>query len=71
MKNLTITYGDLTLFDGDVDGITWTDAADQVSITAVTAAQKVRRGNGLIDLLAGAAAARRQAAEPDDEAEAG
>jgi hypothetical protein len=55
MKHLTITVGDLTLFDGDVDEIVFTDSDAGVSVQG-----KMRRassGNGssaLMQLLAGA-----------------
>ena len=40
MKHLTITVGDLTLFDGDVDEIVFTDSDAGVSVQG-----KMRRAN--------------------------
>jgi hypothetical protein len=55
MKHLTITVGDLTLFDGDVDEIVFTDSDAGVSIQG-----KMRRatpsggGAALMQLLSSA-----------------
>jgi hypothetical protein len=55
VKHLTITVGDLTLFDGDVDEITFTDSDAGVSIQG-----KMRRtttsgsGTALMQLLSAA-----------------
>ena len=55
MKHLTITVGDLTLFDGDVDEIVFTDSDAGVSIQG-----KMRRvttsggGGALMQLLSAA-----------------
>lgn len=50
MKNLTITYGDQTLFSGDVQEITWTDSDTAISITGKIKA--AAGGQGFMDLLA-------------------
>lgn len=53
MKHLTITVGNLTLFDGEVDEIVFTDSDAGVGVQG-----KLRRpgssGNALMQLLAGA-----------------
>ena len=53
MKHLTITVGDMTLFDGDVDEIVFTDSDAGVGVQG-----KMRRastgGNALMQLLASA-----------------
>ena len=65
MKHLTITVGDLTLFDGDVDEIVFTDSDAGVSIQG-----KMRRattsggGGALMQLLS---AATKQATQPQEE----
>ena len=64
MKRLTITYDDAVLFDGEVEELSWQDAAHQVSVAAKL---KVAAGarppatspvSGLMDLLTGASKAR-------------
>ena len=47
MKHLTIVYGDMTLFDGEVAEFTWTDTGSGVRVEG-----KVR-GSGLGELLTG------------------
>lgn len=47
MKTLTITYDGITLFDGEVSEMTWTDAANTVRV------EGKQRGGGLGDLITG------------------
>lgn len=61
MKHLRITYGDLTLFDGDVEEINWTENANGVAVTGKTG-RPAASGGGLLELLA--AGANRRKAEP-------
>lgn len=44
MKRLTITYGGNTLFDGDVDSISW---SDENGIRVESRLRKVANGNGM------------------------
>lgn len=51
MKRLKIEYGDLTLFDGEVDEVIWNDSDNGVSVVG-----KLNKpvGQGLIDMLTAA-----------------
>lgn len=51
MPHLHITYRDLTLFDGEVDEFTMTEAANGISVTGKT---KKASGGLMEQLLAGA-----------------
>jgi len=56
MKHLTITVGDLTLFDGDVDEIVFTDSDAGVSIQGKLRRATTSGGGGaaLMQLLSAA-----------------
>lgn len=62
MPVLTITYGDLTLFDGDVAGIRFEDTpGHSVTVTGQMAKEKTSGGGGLsavVDMLAQASKAK-------------
>lgn len=64
MKRLTITYDDAVLFDGEVEELSWQDAAHQVSVAAKLKGAAGARPpatspvSGLMDLLTGASKAR-------------
>ncbi len=53
MKRLTITYGDMTVFDGDVSEFSWTDTAGSVQVVGKirTAAKS---GGNILDALVSA-----------------
>ena len=53
MKHLTITVDALTLFDGDVDEIVFTDSDAGVGVQGRI--KRAAAGGGLLDLLAAAA----------------
>lgn len=62
MKNLTITYGEITLFCGDVDELVWSDSEHQVAVTGRR--KKAAAGgaiSGIGELLARAGKAKAQA----------
>lgn len=52
MKNLTITYGDITVFDGEVGQFTWDESEDAVTVTGRRSKARTAGGGGLLDLLA-------------------
>ena len=54
MKHLTITVGDLTLFDGDVDEIVFTDSDSGVAVQGKMRRQSSSGSSALMQLLAGA-----------------
>lgn len=54
MKHLTITVGALTLFDGDVDEIIFTDSDAGVGVQGKMRRSSGGGGNALMQLLAGA-----------------
>ena len=54
MKHLTITVGDLTLFDGDVDEIVFTDSDAGVGVQGKMRRPGSNSGNALMQLLASA-----------------
>jgi hypothetical protein len=58
MKNLTIKYGTITLFSGEVAEVSWTDNEDGVTVTGKT---KKASGGNIFDLLS--AAAKKQTEE--------
>lgn len=65
MKRLTITYNDAVLFDGEVEELSWQDAAHQVSVAGKLKASAGARDpaaaspvGGLMDLLTGVSKAR-------------
>jgi hypothetical protein len=58
MKTLTITYADVTIFDGPVDEFTWVDTSDGVTVTGKVKPQP--RPSGGVELLKLLTAARRQ-----------
>ncbi len=63
MKRLTITYGDLTLVDEDVEAISWADEPNGVTVTGKRPKQQ-GVGGGLGGLLGQlSAGSRRQTAE--------
>ena len=53
MKHLIITVGDMTLFNGDVDEIVFTDSDAGVGVQGRI--KRAPAGGGLLDLLASAA----------------
>ena len=59
---LRITYGDLELFNGDVEAFRWDDVPGKsVTVTAQLAAPKAKSGNGLgaiADMIAQASKAK-------------
>jgi hypothetical protein len=54
MRHLTITVGDLTLFDGDVEEITFTDSDAGVSIQGKMRRATTSGGGALMQLLSAA-----------------
>ena len=55
MKHLTITVGDLTLFDGDVDEITFTSSDGAVGVQGkMRRSQNNSGGSALMQLLSSA-----------------
>lgn len=59
MKQLTIRYGDITVFDGQVDEFRWTDNADEV--TVVGRIRRAKPASGLLDVLTGLSKAKTEA----------
>lgn len=67
MKRLTISYNGAVLFDGEVEELSWQDAAHQVSVAGKLKAPAGARQSapasggavgGIMDLLAGVSKAR-------------
>lgn len=54
MKHLTITVGDMTLFDGEVDEIVFTDSDAGVGVQGKMRRPSSSGGNALMQLLASA-----------------
>ncbi len=52
MKRLTITYGDMTVFDGDVSEFTWTDNPGSVQVVGKVRTPKA--GGNILDALVSA-----------------
>jgi hypothetical protein len=53
MKRLTINYGDTTLFDDQVEELTWQDSSEGVQVAA-----KYKKAPGLIERLQDASKAQ-------------
>jgi hypothetical protein len=65
MKHLTITVGDLTLFDGDVDEIVFTDSDAGVSVQGkMRRATTSNSGGALMQLLS--AATKQPTKQPEE-----
>lgn len=50
-KRLTITYGDVTVHDADVDEFSWTDCDGYVCVTGEVKAVKAAPAAGLLEML--------------------
>lgn len=61
LKRLNITYGELVLFDEDVNDFEWKDSDGFVAVNAKLPAPKTAAGNGLADLLSGLSKQKTQA----------
>lgn len=59
LKRLTITYGDLTLFDGDVAELSWLDSAGGVKVEGKT--RQAAKGGGLFEALGSGLASAQKA----------
>lgn len=62
MKRLVVTYGDMTLFDGEVGEFHWADSESAISATGKKAATKPDTARALLGALGRAAAAKRDEA---------
>lgn len=61
MRHLTITYNDVTIFDGQVDEFTWSDSDGGILVKG--GVKRAPAGGGLGGLLGAMAGARRQQTE--------
>lgn len=49
MKKLLITYGDMTLFDGEVAELTWVDSTAGIKVEGRL--RSVAKGQGLLEVI--------------------
>lgn len=61
MPNLRITYGDIEIYNGEVDGFQWDDQPG-TSVTVTGRIAKPKTGGALFDLIANASRTKTQAA---------
>lgn len=61
MKRLTITYGDMTLCDEEVEEITWSDKSDGIGVSAKRPRAQQVGISGLLGQLAGSSRTRTNA----------
>ena len=66
MKHLTITVGDLTLFDGDVDEIVFTDSDNAVSVQGKMRRPTTSGGGGAALMQILSAASKKTTTEVDN-----